>query len=90
MELSKRLQTVAAAVTPGHRIADVGTDHGYVPIYLVKNGLCPSACAMDVNKGPLARAAEHTSDRKASRTKSPQGSATASPGCRPMRRTPLS
>ena len=51
MELSKRLQTVAAAVTPGHRIADVGTDHGYVPIYLVKNGLCPSACAMDVNKG---------------------------------------
>ena len=59
MELSKRLQTVAAAVTPGHRIADVGTDHGYVPIYLVKNGLCPSACAMDVNKGPLARAAEH-------------------------------
>lgn len=59
MELSKRLQTVAAAVTPGHRIADVGTDHGYVPIYLVKNGLCPSACAMDVNKGPLARAEEH-------------------------------
>ena len=58
MELSKRLQTVAMAVTPGNRIADVGTDHGYIPIYLVKKGVCPKAYAMDVNKGPLARAAE--------------------------------
>lgn len=59
MELSKRLQTVAMAVTPGKRIADVGTDHGYIPIYLVKKGVCPKAYAMDVNKGPLARAEEH-------------------------------
>ncbi len=59
MELSKRLQTVAMAVTPGNRLADVGTDHGYIPIYLVKKGLCPKAYAMDVNKGPLARADEH-------------------------------
>ena len=43
MELSKRLQTVANAVTPGSRVADVGTDHGYVPIYLVERGLCPGA-----------------------------------------------
>ena len=43
MELSKRLKTVAAAVTPGHRVADVGTDHGYIPIYLVERGLCPAA-----------------------------------------------
>lgn len=59
MELSKRLQTVANAVTPGSRVADVGTDHGYVPIYLVERGLCPGAIAMDVNEGPLARAEEH-------------------------------
>ena len=59
MELSKRLQTVANAVTPGSRVADVGTDHGYVPIYLVERGLCPEAIAMDVNEGPLARAEEH-------------------------------
>lgn len=59
MELSKRLQTVADAVVPGHRIADIGTDHGYVPIYLVKHGLCPKACAMDINEGPLERAREH-------------------------------
>lgn len=59
MELSKRLQTVANAVTPGSRVADVGTDHGYVPIYLVERGLCPEAIALDVNEGPLARAEEH-------------------------------
>lgn len=59
MELSKRLQTVAMAVTPGNRVADVGTDHGYIPIYLMKKGICPKAYAMDVNKGPLARAAQH-------------------------------
>lgn len=59
MELSKRLQTVASAVTPGSRVADIGTDHGYVPIYLIKNNLCPQAFALDVNAGPLARAQEH-------------------------------
>lgn len=59
MELSKRLQTVAGAVTPGNRMADIGTDHGYVPIYLLKNKICPSALAMDVNPGPLERAREH-------------------------------
>lgn len=62
MELSKRLKTVAGAVTPGNRVADIGTDHGYVPIYLVKNNICPSALAMDVNPGPLARAKEHIAE----------------------------
>ncbi|XCP87043.1 class I SAM-dependent methyltransferase [Roseburia hominis] len=59
MELSKRLKAVADLVTPGMRLADVGTDHGYVPIYLVERGIVPSAIAMDVNKGPLERAREH-------------------------------
>jgi len=56
MQLSKRLLAVADMVTEGNRLADVGTDHGYVPIYLVKRGRIPWAIAMDVNKGPLARA----------------------------------
>ncbi len=59
MILSKRLLAVASAVTPGNRVADIGTDHGYVPIYLVKQGKIPSAIAMDVNRGPLERAVRH-------------------------------
>ena len=58
-ELSKRLQAVADLVTPGMRLADVGTDHAYIPIYLTQNGLVPSAIAMDINKGPLERADTH-------------------------------
>lgn len=57
--LSKRLQMAASLVTRGYRVADVGTDHGFVPIYLVKMGICPSALAMDVRVGPLERAKEH-------------------------------
>ena len=59
MELSKRLQAVADLVSEGFIVADVGTDHGYIPIYLLKTGKCNKAFAMDVNKGPLLRAQEH-------------------------------
>ncbi len=52
--LSKRLKTVSDLVTPCEKVADVGTDHGYVPIYLVKDKICNYAYAMDVNGGPLA------------------------------------
>lgn len=59
MVLSKRLTTIASLVERGSRVADVGTDHGYVPIYLVKKQIAVSAIAMDVRTGPLSRAAEH-------------------------------
>lgn len=59
--LSKRLEAVAGLVSPGMRLADVGTDHGYVPIYLVQQGRIPSAIAMDIGKAPLERAKEHIS-----------------------------
>lgn len=59
MELSKRLQAVADMVTPGMRLADVGTDHAYIPIYLVERSVIPEAIAMDINRGPLERAKEH-------------------------------
>lgn len=59
MELSVRLKTVAQAVTPGNRVADVGTDHGYVPIYLVQKDCSPGGIAVDVNKGPLEKAQKH-------------------------------
>ena len=62
MELSKRLQAVADLVSDGLVVADVGTDHGYIPIYLIETKKSPKAFAMDVNKGPLLRAKEHISE----------------------------
>ena len=62
MELSARLEAVAGMVTKGNRVCDVGCDHGYISIYLVKNGVSPYVYAMDVNKGPLLRAKEHILD----------------------------
>lgn len=59
MQLSIRMQAVADMVTPGGRVADVGTDHGYVPIYLIEQNKAVHAIAMDVRKGPLARAGEN-------------------------------
>lgn len=59
MELSKRMQAVAQMVPAGHIAADVGCDHGFVSIYLVKNGICPHVYAADVRPGPLDRAKEH-------------------------------
>ena len=53
MELSKRLKSVADMVTQGSKVADIGCDHGYVSIYLVKEKLAMDVIAMDVNKGPL-------------------------------------
>lgn len=59
MELSTRLAAVAGMVTEGNKVADIGTDHGYVPIYLVEQGIIPSAIAMDINKGPILRAGDN-------------------------------
>lgn len=62
MELSNRLNTIASFVTDGYRTADIGTDHGYIPIFLTETGKCPKAYAMDVNPGPLERAKQHIED----------------------------
>ena len=59
MELSKRLSAVAGLVSSGLVVADVGTDHGYIPIFLLESGKCEKAFAMDVNEGPLKRARDH-------------------------------
>ncbi len=59
MRLSKRLELVASFVEEGSCIADVGTDHGYIPIALVERGTAQRAVAMDLREGPLQRAREH-------------------------------
>lgn len=49
---------VASFVKKGSIIADIGTDHAYIPAYLVLNGVCDKAFAADIGKGPLLNAAE--------------------------------
>lgn len=62
VKLSARMSALAALVTPGVRLADVGTDHGYIPVFLCQIGKIPSAIAMDVNGGPLQRAEAHVAE----------------------------
>ena len=62
LKLSRRLSTAASMVTPGNTVADVGCDHGYLPIMLVREEIVPSAIALDVRPGPLSRAKTHIED----------------------------
>ena len=64
MELSKRLKAVAGLVTEGASVADIGTDHGYVPIWLIQSGRAEKVIAMDVNEGPLERARGHIRSKR--------------------------
>lgn len=53
LPLSNRLLTCCQFVHPGDRVADIGCDHGYLGIYLLKNGIASSVIASDVNESPL-------------------------------------
>ena len=53
------MKAVAAMVKSGGVLADVGTDHGYIPIALIQRQKIKSAIAMDINKGPLAHAQDN-------------------------------
>ncbi len=56
LRLQPRLQCIAGLVPRGARLADVGTDHGYLPVYLLQRGLIARAVASDVGAAPLAHA----------------------------------
>ena len=56
MELSPRLRSVAGLVPPGARFADVGTDHAYLPVWLLQQGIIEHALVSDLRPGPLDRA----------------------------------
>ncbi len=56
IDLSPRLRSVAELVPGGARFADVGTDHAYLPAYLLQKGVIRHAVVSDLRRGPLERA----------------------------------
>lgn len=54
--LSPRLQAIARLVPPGSRLADIGTDHGYLPVSLLLSGQVSAAIAADLRREPLEHA----------------------------------
>lgn len=59
MELSYRLNKIAQKVTQNGIIADIGTDHAYIPIFLYKNNKIKSGIACDISKGSLQKAKDN-------------------------------
>ncbi len=57
-----RLQMVASLVPLGARLADVGSDHAYLPVYLMRLGRIKEALATDVNEGPIRRAEKNIAE----------------------------
>lgn len=58
IKLSKRLHAIAELVPLGSKAADVGTDHGYIPVWLAQNRAAAKLAASDINRGPLEHAKE--------------------------------
>ena len=56
INLDPRLSCVASFVRCGSRVADIGTDHAYIPVYLLLSGISPSAVAADLREMPLKNA----------------------------------
>lgn len=58
VNLTPRLSAAASLVRGGGIIADIGTDHGYLPVYLIQSGRVKGAIAADIGKMPLQNAAK--------------------------------
>ncbi|WP_378953811.1 tRNA (adenine(22)-N(1))-methyltransferase [Pelosinus sp. sgz500959] len=59
MKLGERLAALGAFVPQGARLADIGTDHGYLPIELIQKKIAISAVAGDIHKGPYQAAKDN-------------------------------
>ena len=62
IKLSQRLQAIADMVPAGVKVADIGTDHGFLPCYLAQSGKAEQVIACDVNAQPLALAQKNIAD----------------------------
>ena len=58
--LSSRLLACCSFVAPGDRVSDIGCDHGYLGIYLLKNGIASAVIASDIKEGPLQSAVRNS------------------------------
>lgn len=58
MRISKRLYKITEKVRKGETVADIGTDHGYVPMLLTRDGTSPHVIMSDISSGSLAKAIE--------------------------------
>ena len=54
-KLNARLSAIAGFVDDGESVADIGADHGYLPVHLVREGISPFAILTDLNPGPLEK-----------------------------------
>ena len=57
--LTERLAEIAKSINPGERVADIGTDHGYIPLYLIENNISPKVVLADISKGSLLKAKDN-------------------------------
>lgn len=62
LNLSERLLCIAGLINEGERVADIGTDHAYLPIYLRQSGKCPHVLACDIKQLPLESAKRNVED----------------------------
>lgn len=85
--LDKRLMAAAKFVPQGAILADIGSDHAYLPIYLVQKGVAVRALASDINIGPVEAAKKNiqsygvTSEITAQRADGLCGAESFSPDC---------
>ena len=59
MKLSDRLQLIADEIHDGETMADIGTDHGFLPLYLLDTGKCPKVILADISEGSLKKAEDN-------------------------------
>ena len=59
IKIDNRLKDISSLVDKCDIVADIGTDHGYLPIYLIQKGICNKAIAADVAINPLNSAKEN-------------------------------
>ncbi len=53
IQLTERLQKIADSIQSGESVADIGSDHGYIPVYLYENGISDKIIVTDIRKDPL-------------------------------------